>query len=347
MVTDIPKDSILITENFISKVVTKNDLPNFTSCRPLKIKQRNIIPVSYELTVFIQQQLKNLSLSKASNDQSRLFGKPAVDLSASDLMYKYILPFLEDIFDDIIFDIGSTNEMHMIIQHLISIYIFNNTISSSSATPTSNYFYSVEWLANPMADMVADAVVGAILQGISTTSLLRASLDNSMLSTGLTCLPITEPHTSKRKQVTTQQTIMKKSPVNLDLHVRSEAIPIQISDNKSLDMKSDIESTPLNQSSIKNVDPFKALPIEMSASKAESLTRILELIELKGFKTKFRDIQLNKDENKLLFRSLNQESDAYVFIQFNHSNNNDHEAVVSSNDDELRGEVVRTLKCLE
>jgi cleavage and polyadenylation specificity factor subunit 3 len=141
----IPADAVLITENFTSKVLSSEDLKSYSSCRSLQLQQRFFVPVPPALLETIH------SSSTTSTTAAGL-----VD---------YVMPFLEDIFDEI--EVIGDEAQSIRVQGLVEVAVR----LEASPSPAQ---YQISWGANPMADMFADAVAGALQQALSMTSVLRS-----------------------------------------------------------------------------------------------------------------------------------------------------------------------------
>ena len=161
---DLPPGAVLVSENFISKVVSAGELSSFTSCKLGSITQRILVPVP------------------AGLDFKR---------SITDLM-SLIAPQVEELFDSVLIIDGTAIQIHG------QVSIGAVTAETASATPT----LVVEWKASPLAgssistfllqpivignisshysscciDLIADSAVGLILQLFSTPSVLRITM---------------------------------------------------------------------------------------------------------------------------------------------------------------------------
>jgi len=161
----IPPKAVLVSENFVSKIVAASELANFTSCRRGRVVQKMVVPVP-----------------------EGLLG-PAV---ARGGLLRALVPYLDEVFEAVVVDPdGSVSSappvpapisggaasgggdfgVSLVIQGVVRVC---EDFSSVSATAPAAVL--VAWEASPSSDLVADCAVGAILQTLSVPSLLHLSL---------------------------------------------------------------------------------------------------------------------------------------------------------------------------
>lgn len=149
-VLKLPDSTILVTEDFKSKLVASNELGNHTSCRLGRVQQRMTIPLPDVVLQLRQMNRVNV-----------------LDI---------ITPHLEEVFDDIKRNSLSVNKdesaliidkisgtQSVVIQGLITI-----------EEDLSQDFIFVSWIGTPMADMVADCALGIVYQSLSANHYLRS-----------------------------------------------------------------------------------------------------------------------------------------------------------------------------
>lgn len=151
----IPEGTVLITENFHSKVLSREELKSFTLCRGLSIDQRLLIPIPMDLLTFVNASSSFDIVSFQRN------------------VFDYIYPYLTDVFDMINIESVSSQQYAMTLQNsiILSISAIENTLLAKGM---SQYSISIDWNASPISDMFADAVVGVLSQSLSMVHILRA-----------------------------------------------------------------------------------------------------------------------------------------------------------------------------
>jgi len=200
----IPEASILVSENFVSKIIAVEELSQHSSCRVGRVKQRILVPIP-----------------------EGLIGAKGGDRAIVQAM----VPYLEELFDYI-----STEECVSDNGELQFTVCVQGTITLHEELASGNQVSSiaVEWEASPAADMIADCVIGILLQALSAPSLLRRSMsadDDTGIRLGL----------AKRKGHThyaVRQTLpdeenpvlkkMRKGDIDPSRAVPEEAIPLII-----------------------------------------------------------------------------------------------------------------------
>ena len=150
---DFPKDSVLVTENFVSRVVSTNEISSFTSCQIGRVLQRILIPMP-----------KGLGLNLAAKGDVKSEAVALLDL---------LVPHLEDLFDIVVY----SNE-RLQLQGLVMISIGTKTGDNSKDASSS---FLVEWEGSPMGDLVADTACGCIMQVLSAPSILRLTMSSASI----------------------------------------------------------------------------------------------------------------------------------------------------------------------
>ena len=144
--TQLSSSTVLVSENFESKVMTVDELPRFSSVRRGKIRQRLLVPVAVD-GVFLPP-----------ND-------------TADVILSTLLPYIEDVFDSASLQ-GSGDTCYIEVEGMVNLSI-QGLHERDSGEPV---LVAVEWLASSAADMTADCVVGVVTQVFSAPSLLRRSI---------------------------------------------------------------------------------------------------------------------------------------------------------------------------
>jgi len=156
---ELPSSSILVTENFISKVVTSDELAAYTSCRLGRITQRMLVPIPLGVDF-------NQLLGKTKDDNKELL--------------ELLLPYITELFDNVVLNTGSSNSSvkkagRSVNTGQVAKITIHNQVSISLGDNLGNAV--VEWVASPMADLIADSIVGALLQIFSVPSILRQTMN--------------------------------------------------------------------------------------------------------------------------------------------------------------------------
>ena len=282
----VPPASVLVSENFVSKIIAVDELAQHSSCRVGRVKQRILVPIPEGL------------LSSGSKDSNRTI------VSA-------MVPYLEELFDFISTEESPTEggggelELIVCVQGAIA-------LSEAKASGTQVGSIAVEWEASPSADMIADCVIGILLQALSAPSLLRRSMssdDDTGIRLGLSA--------AKRKGHTHYAPARQTGR--------------------------DEENPALKKMRRGDVDPSRAVPEEVvpllialdqtqGASKEEALathkTRLERLRDLlqavPALKVAKTSVSLSADSLKLIFMQSAESlgkgqapAEAYCFILFN------------------------------
>jgi hypothetical protein len=156
-VLELTENTILVTEDFKSKLVTCPDLGNHTSCRLGRIQQRMTIPLP---DVVLQlRQMNNVNV---------------LDI---------IAPHLEEVFDEIKRSSQSSDGLKQETSTSDAFAAFEKVISVQSVVVqglitieenTGQDFIIVSWVGTPLADMVADCALGVVYQSLSANHYLRS-----------------------------------------------------------------------------------------------------------------------------------------------------------------------------
>jgi len=230
------ENSLLITENFNSKVVTASELSNFTSCKFGNICEKLLIPLPHDLGSII----------------GMMEMKPEeVELKVLD----YLIGHLEEVFDDIVLrdvscDSSSSSSggsssididgvhgssaggssyvgasynnnvrnsyYRVVIQSLVTLSIgYSSNSSSISGLLSSSHQCShvqMEWSGSPISDTVADCITGLIMQAFSTINVLRHSISTNNALIRPSHHTTTSSNSSDRQTATTTTSTSTNAP---------------------------------------------------------------------------------------------------------------------------------------
>lgn len=171
-IAELPAKSILVTENFTSKLVTAGELSSFTSCKFGRITQRMTIPLP-----------KGLSPA-AFRPLAYPTSPPLSEMTFSgESLLEHIESNLEDVFDSLLYCEDANEEVVDVNSHLVGnkcllveglVKIREGFVQENESFRLSHI--EVRWSASPIADTIADCCVGMMLQMFSAISLLRHSM---------------------------------------------------------------------------------------------------------------------------------------------------------------------------
>jgi hypothetical protein len=151
----------LVTENFRSRVVRRNELATYTSCRLGTIKQRILIPIPGTI-------VDHFAVTKLDEGDNVV-----------NALIKLLGASIEDVFDVVV-----TYDTEIVVQDLVTCSILaTSVVGAASASRASGMVQAtglqsvvLEWVSNPTSDMVADSTLAVITQAMSAPSLLKLSL---------------------------------------------------------------------------------------------------------------------------------------------------------------------------
>jgi len=179
--SDLPAQTVLVTENFSYKVVAVDEMQNHTSCRLSKVTQRVHVPIPIGYL--------------------RAAGDAGADGAPRSAMLEAVFPYVEDVMDTVVWKsalpIGArpgpgapahiiyssdSNELYLLVRELA---IIREDKSSNSLV--------VEWNAAPTVDMIADCIVGTLYQALSVPAMLRNTSSAGFASITDTKPVVTQP----------------------------------------------------------------------------------------------------------------------------------------------------------
>lgn len=311
---ELPSSSILVTENFISKVVTSDELAAYTSCRLGRITQRMLVPIPLGVDF-------NQLLGKTKDDNKELL--------------ELLLPYITELFDNVVLNTGGNSNSSVkkagrsINTGQVAKITIHNQVSISLGDNLGNAV--VEWVASPMADLIADSIVGALLQIFSVPSILRQTMNG------------------KRRKPAPSTLLESKDGDDMEVDiVESKAqFKLTLGENNS-------DSNTVKKMKTGQVDPSIKIEKELVDHNGPDGGRKLTLLKEKILKNNankklFGSIELNSDLTKLIFRGKENSKksvvvpEAFVFILWNEKSVDQHEAVVQSADDKFRETVLKVL----
>jgi len=180
----LPSNTLLITENFTSKVVAANEIAQYSSFRFCNIWQRMVVPVPKGFSIPVSSvELKRMSevdwelklLSLAASYLEEVFDKVQVVLSGEGVGEEGVEKKQREGSDVTVRlkQEGEVENSKVVVEDVVTVTAGRspNSTASSSSLPYSHL--SVEWRASPLSDTIADSAVGILLQLFSTTSQLR------------------------------------------------------------------------------------------------------------------------------------------------------------------------------
>ena len=285
-VAHIPDHALLVTENFTSKLVTAQELGNYTSCKFSRIKERLTIPIPQSLEV--------------------LGGPAAAQQGGAGKVVDLLMCHLEEVFDDLCITSRSseTAAQHLVddrcitIQSLVTLSVgytsesdantvlaVIDTATAASRRPTH---ILVEWTGSPVSDTVADSVAGLVLQAFSTFNSLRRTVTGAS-STGNS--KRSNRHKRRKTESTTPTAEGEPSVV--------EGGALSSTDAGMAEEKSDL----VEQMIKGEVDPSKRITVkhELQTTKLRAL---LDLVQHGVYSKVFSEVKINAEGDKLIFRGV-------------------------------------------
>lgn len=315
----LPSSSLLVTENFISKVVTSDELSAYTSCRLGRITQRMLVPIPLGVDF-------NQLLGKTKDDKKELL--------------ELLMPYVTELFDNVVLNAGNAtakkSSRNSNTRQSAKITI-HNQVSISLGDNLGNAI--VEWVASPMADLIADSLVGALLQIFSVPSILRQTMNG------------------KRRKPAPSTLLESKDGDDMEVDIVESKAQFKL----ALGDRSSITASAPNNSVKKmrtgQVDPSTKIEKELVDHNGPDGDRKLLILKEKilqnnANKKLFGSIELSHDHTKLIFRGKENSKkfitvpEAFVFILWNDQSADQHEAVVQSADDKFREAVLKVLSNL-
>lgn len=359
----IPPKIVLVSENFISKVVDASELHEHTSCRLGVITQRIHVPIPIGY-------MKSNGSSKSVKEKSMILST--------------VMPYVDDVMDLVewVWD-ADRNSYCLLVREVVK--IIENKTSNSLV---------VEWLASPAVDMIADCVVGTLYQALSVPAMLRNTTGNNA-SSGVGMMPDSAPvkveNGSKRSQSEMKRNVEDpmngtntgvSSTLNVVKKMKLGLINPKNALNSSIINDVLIEAStraPMGKEEIDKCNHDHKHKNQNVTPKDTYIQRLLNMQELLSKhqteipsdketspsfkKNTFATVKLNKTKTCIILRSHEVRSDedvsdtcfyhtdeGYVFFHFNRSNNgsehalHEHHAVVQSDSDAFRKLIIDVLK---
>jgi cleavage and polyadenylation specificity factor subunit 3 len=305
----IPESSVLVNENFVSKIVAVSELSQHSSCRVGRVKQRVLVPVPEGL----------LGGSGSGSEVGAIV--------------RAMIPYLEEVFDFIATEDAAGGDVSVLVQGSVSLA---EDYSNSSSNVTS---ISVSWEASPSADMTADCAIGVLLQALSAPSLLRRSmadddtgirLGSSQSATKRKGCSHTHYHSSTQRSTGSD---MSENPVMKRIK-KGDLDPSKAIPDDALQLLVAMDGA--SQEATLKLHKKRLLGLQK------------ELQNCKTVKSSGISVAISADGLKLLFSSKASKgapSEAYCFIVFSpDGNTGKHDAVLKSEDEALKTSVLRALR---
>lgn len=153
-ITSLPNNTILVTENFSSKLVSVEDISKHTNCRFGNISEKFTIPIPGDILLLFSKSKDSMVVE----------------------LLKVVADYLKEVYDDVVFE---DSRKTVIVQNFITITFCESTQYGESSILSG---LNVSWNASPVADMVADSVAGLLMQFFSATQLVRMTINASKSS---------------------------------------------------------------------------------------------------------------------------------------------------------------------
>lgn len=338
---DLPENTILVTENFKSKLVSSKDLGTHTSCRLGRIQQRMTIPLPDVVLQLRQMNRVNV-----------------LDI---------IIPHLEEVFDEIKrieneesninlkkegnnidnIDQNVTNGLQsVVIQGLITVE--ENILQD---------FIVVSWIGTPLADMVADCALGVIYQSLSANHYLRSYWNDIHIKSQQKESLQSSPHHHNHKHNHNHSHSHncddsdEADKRKLELNTQSEQI-IKRMKLGLLDPSKSFKGLNENEQQLvqNNSLPENRLKLEKilnylktySSSQSESISNIL--MSKDGLRLIIQGYPQNSNNTNLQLAPI----EAYVYIHWSINRGHTlHHAVVQCLDDEFRNYIISLIQQME
>lgn len=316
----LPSSTVLVSENFVSKIMSVDEVSKFSSCRRGSVHQRLLIPLA--IRDFLGDMIDDESLSQRDLERNVL---------------NAVFSYFEDVFDFVQIEDcpESEDETHfhyLNVENFLQVFVENLTAMTSNISDSA--VIAVEWNASAAADMVADCVVGVITQVFSAPNLLRRTTfgSNSASNTSLlgTGTRRNRPHSHGTEDEGASDEIdqanapiikkMKLGEVDPSKAVPDDAIPFEFKSKKA--------------------------KLDTNAKRLQAVKELL--VKDKVLKKAVDKIEVSADKLKLIFRGNveHDNEDAYAYMLFGESEGTQHHASVQSNNDALKTTIVQALQGL-
>eukprot|EP01041_Mallomonas_annulata_P002374 gene2374-4609_t len=298
---ELPPLSVFVSENFVAKVMSVQDVSTFTSCRLGRIRQKFHIPIPSGL------------------------GISGGDGTALEVIY----PYVSDMFDtvecitqnndgnmsnlkkekeDIPNNTNNNNDSNV---NLVEIIVQGMVSIKESSTSTTTSSIIIDWLANPMADIVADSIVSIVQQALSASSIVISNTINKKR------IPPTATATATSSSVNT---------TNNNISSTQEDIT-----TKKMKM------TLINKEKIQMIKKEK---------NEENIKKLRKLQHIFISSNEFSDVLLNNDGTSLIFRRKEDPSiEAFVTIIWGgRGQMGQHKAMLKCEDESFQVEVSSAMR---
>lgn len=358
----LPSNSLLVTENFNSKVVSTSELSNFTACKFGKISERLIIPVPNGLESMVGPIMKYDDAELKILDLLMCHLEEVFD----ELNLREIDPII-DTSNNVIEYSDNKNKYKIAIQSLVTLSVgyatsttTGTTITTTSST-SSNLSMSnkssttsskslllqqqqlpshvlVEWLGSPVSDTIADCVVGLVLQAFSAFHALRRSIKQQVQprTSSISSSSIYTQSATKHQQQSQEDTSKQATTSTSNEDIKSETIRNSSIHHKK--RKIDITTQMINKEKIKNeeiesnikdmiikheIDPNKSIISQISSNiNNKSESNIIEEYKNKEKLTNLLELLLKSDYYQQYFSSIKMNIENDKLIFYSKENMN-------------------------
>lgn len=312
----LPHNSVLVSENFVSKVMTVDEMPRFSSVRRGTIRQRLLIPISID------------GVFHPPND-------------TPDAILGALLPYIQDVFDSTTLD-GSGEMAHINVESMVTLSV-QGLAGRQRGEPT---VIAVEWVASSAADMAADCAVGIVTQTFSAPSLLR----RSVFAGGSMTDPV---RLGPERRSTGVHGAATEGGNDADMKAEEEEDENEGGVGTGTEENLVLKKMKKGEIDPSKAIPADAVSLALpgagkakKASKDKNVTRLThlkdQLSESKTLSGVVEDIQVSADDMKLIFRGKGAE-EAFLFVIFGATEKAGHHAVVKSEDDRFRATVLEAI----
>lgn len=273
----LPSNSLLITENFNSKIVTVNELTQHTNCKLTNILERFLIPIPNDiLLLFHHYTLHSLTSSDPSTNKSNDLKVGEFD---ENLCYELLLLLLDHLLQ-VYEKVKIVNSTTILIQDTITISINFAEASSSpsilypstsvnSLFPPEPIWYNkklnqkhsyllknlyLTWYASPLTDILADSILSLLMNFFSAPHLIKRILKQKDL----------ENNKKEKKSIhplKEDYTLVTNGYYNNNFN--KEIIKKDQENNQILETKEE-EKVEISEEKVENKDENLDIPIEMN-----------------------------------------------------------------------------------
>jgi hypothetical protein len=176
----LPAGTVLVTENFSSRVMSAQELPQFTPCRLSAIYERLVLPVPQDICQLLYSTASGTELQQQEEEEEKGW-------EGSALAQRLICQQLAQVYDEVHCMQQADGVSCVTVQEIVRIQLTFSSSSSSGGGGNGGHEESkgqeqrlsaltVCWTASPVADVLADSIVGLLAQMLSAPSLVRRAV---------------------------------------------------------------------------------------------------------------------------------------------------------------------------